>query len=88
MYMLANLAVGAAGSWPGATDPGTRLPANLLIADIRAYASSNTVSVTSDWSPLPAPALGAIAATLAASGTAPPSPPPPPAIRTRCWPKP
>jgi beta-glucanase (GH16 family) len=37
MYILANLAVGAEGSWPEATDQTTVLPAHMLIQSIRAF---------------------------------------------------
>jgi beta-glucanase (GH16 family) len=37
MYLLANLAVGADGSWPGATDETTPLPAHMLIEYIKVY---------------------------------------------------
>ncbi len=36
-YLLANLAVGATGSWPGPPDATTRFPARFRIASIRAW---------------------------------------------------
>jgi beta-glucanase (GH16 family) len=47
MYMLANLAVGGAGSWPGATNSSTVFPATMQIDYIRAYATAATVAVNS-----------------------------------------
>jgi hypothetical protein len=37
MYMIANLAVGGAGSWPGAPNSSTVFPANFDISYVRAY---------------------------------------------------
>jgi beta-glucanase (GH16 family) len=37
MYILANLAVGGPGSWPGPPDAGTQFPARMLIDYIRAW---------------------------------------------------
>ncbi|HYD32634.1 MAG TPA: glycoside hydrolase family 16 protein [Azospirillaceae bacterium] len=37
MYLIANLAVGGEGSWPGAPDPATVFPARMEIDHIRAY---------------------------------------------------
>lgn len=37
-YMIVNLAIGGAGSWPGAPDANTRFPAQMTIASIRAWA--------------------------------------------------
>jgi len=46
MIMMANLAVGGAGSWPGAPDGSTKLPAQMNIDYIRAYATANTTNVS------------------------------------------
>jgi hypothetical protein len=46
MYMLLTLAVGSAGSWPGAPTSSTSFPANLQIDDVRAYATANTILVS------------------------------------------
>jgi beta-glucanase (GH16 family) len=46
MYMLLNLAVGGAGSWPGAPDASTVFPAQFKIDYVRAYATPGTVSVS------------------------------------------
>jgi beta-glucanase (GH16 family) len=45
MYILANLAVGGVGSWPGEPDQHTKFPAIMQIDYIRAFASANTISV-------------------------------------------
>jgi beta-glucanase (GH16 family) len=37
MYLLANLAVGGEGSWPGAPDATTPMPAHMLIQYVRVY---------------------------------------------------
>jgi hypothetical protein len=39
MYILANLAVGGVGSWPGVPDASAAFPAHLQIDFIRAYAA-------------------------------------------------
>ena len=52
MYMIANLGVGGAGSWPGATNSSTPIPANMNIDYIRAYASANTIAGV-DTAPAP-----------------------------------
>jgi len=55
MYIIANLAVGGVGSWPGPTNAGTPFPATMQIEDIQAYAyPTHVVPVpdlpTSGWS--------------------------------------
>ena len=45
MYVLLNLAVGGAGSWPGAPDGTTPAAAQFNIDYVRAYATANTVDV-------------------------------------------
>lgn len=45
MYLLLNLAVGGAGSWPGQPDSTTTFPANMQIDWVRAYATANTTYV-------------------------------------------
>jgi beta-glucanase (GH16 family) len=45
MYILANLAVGDVGSWPGAPDKATKWPAVLQIDYVRAFATANTKDV-------------------------------------------
>lgn len=42
MFMILNLAVGGAGSWPGMPDAATVFPAELKIDYVRAYATANT----------------------------------------------
>ena len=42
MYMLLNLAVGGAGSWPGAPDASTAFPATMQVDYVRAYATAGT----------------------------------------------
>jgi hypothetical protein len=42
MYLIANLAIGGAGSWPGAPDGSTGFPLSMQIDSIRAYATANT----------------------------------------------
>ncbi len=46
MFMLLNLGVGGAGSWPGAPDATTTFPASLQINWVRAYATAGTRSVS------------------------------------------
>jgi beta-glucanase (GH16 family) len=46
MYMLANLAVGTSGSWPGAPNSSTAFPATMQIDYVRAYATANTIEVS------------------------------------------
>jgi beta-glucanase (GH16 family) len=45
MYMLLNLAVGGAGSWPGVPDAATGFPATLQIDYVHAYATAATTYV-------------------------------------------
>ena len=45
MFMLLNLAVGGAGSWPGAPDATTTFPSSLKIDYVRAYATAGTTYV-------------------------------------------
>jgi beta-glucanase (GH16 family) len=45
MYMLLNLAVGGAGSWPGKPNAATVFPAHYQLDYVRAYATKGTVSV-------------------------------------------
>ncbi len=63
MYMLLNLAVGAAGSWPGATDSSTPLPAHMLVDYVHAYATAATVDVSSTFT------AGASSAGTSGAGT-------------------
>nr|WP_282104105.1 family 16 glycosylhydrolase [Methylobacterium sp. 37f] len=54
MYMLLNLAVGDAGSWPGATDATTPAEGHMLIDSVRAYARNpGVVADIQDASPVP-----------------------------------
>jgi len=46
MFILINLAVGGAGSWPGQPDASTHFPARMQIDWVRAYATRNTQSVS------------------------------------------
>ncbi|MBI3512478.1 MAG: family 16 glycosylhydrolase [Proteobacteria bacterium] len=46
MYVLADLAVGGAGSWPGQPDAGTHFPASFKIDYIHAYADPSHVVTT------------------------------------------
>ncbi|HUA55204.1 MAG TPA: family 16 glycosylhydrolase [Candidatus Sulfotelmatobacter sp.] len=43
MYIIADLAVGGAGSWPGAPNGSTPFPATMQIESIQAYADPNHV---------------------------------------------
>jgi beta-glucanase (GH16 family) len=43
MYIIANLAVGGVGSWPGAPDATTHFPATMQIDYIHAYADPNHI---------------------------------------------
>ena len=45
MFMLLNLAVGGAGSWPGAPSAATIFPANMQIDYVHAYATAGTTFV-------------------------------------------
>ena len=45
MSIIANLAVGAAGSWPGTPNSSTVFPADMVIKYIRAYASPNSAHI-------------------------------------------
>jgi beta-glucanase (GH16 family) len=45
MYMLANLAVGGAGSWPGVPGSASEFPASYKIDYVRAYATPATTEV-------------------------------------------
>lgn len=45
MYLIANLAIGGAGSWPGAPDGSTQFPVSMQIDSVRAYATANTTFV-------------------------------------------
>ncbi len=58
MYMLLNLAVGGAGSWPGAVSPGV-IPASLKIDWVRAYATANSQDIGGTQAILPPVAHGA-----------------------------
>ncbi|HEY4442544.1 MAG TPA: glycoside hydrolase family 16 protein [Candidatus Elarobacter sp.] len=51
MYLLANLQVGAPGSWPGAPDASTPFPATMLIDYVRAYRSAGTCATSSRGAP-------------------------------------
>ncbi len=59
MFMLLNLAVGAAGSWPGAVSSATTLPASLQIDYVHAYATAGTTFVGGP-SALPAAPAGLV----------------------------
>ena len=67
MYMLLNLAMGGAGSWPGAPTAQTQLPADMEIDYVHAYQTANTVGWTdpapSPPSPLILPGIQAPAVT-------------------------
>ena len=66
MYMLLNLAVGGAGSWPGAPTGQTQFPADMSIDFVHAYQTANTIGWTdptpSQPTPLVLPAIQAAAA--------------------------
>jgi beta-glucanase (GH16 family) len=46
MFILINLAVGGAGSWPGPPDGSTHFPARMKVDWVRAYATSNTRDIS------------------------------------------
>ena len=46
MYMLLNLAVGGAGSWPGAPTAQTQLPADMEIDYVHVYQTASTIGWT------------------------------------------
>ncbi len=52
MFMLLNLAVGGAGSWPGAPTSGS-IPASLKINWVRAYATVNSKDISGTQAILP-----------------------------------
>ncbi len=74
MYMLLNLAVGGAGSWPGTPNSATGFPASFKIDYVRAYATANTRDITGSAAlgsapPPPLPTLVGVAASLPAGTT-------------------
>ena len=44
MYLIMNLAVGGVGSWPGAPNSSTVIPAQMQISSVQVYASPNTIA--------------------------------------------
>lgn len=46
MYMILNLAVGGASSWPGAPNTQTQFPANLKIDYVHVFQTANTIGWT------------------------------------------
>ncbi len=71
MYMLLNLAVGGAGSWPGAPTSQTQFPADMKIDFVHAYQTANTIGWTDPTPSLPTPlVLPALQAATAGSALA------------------
>ncbi|MDE2337483.1 MAG: tandem-95 repeat protein [Alphaproteobacteria bacterium] len=68
MYFLMNLAVGGAGSWPGAPNSATAFPAQMEISSVQVYASPNTIA---DYN-----TVGVQATTGTVTAPPPPSAPP------------
>ena len=66
MYMILNLAVGGASSWPGAPNAQTQFPADMNIDYVHAYQTANTIGWTDPAPNQPAPlVLPAVQATAA-----------------------
>jgi beta-glucanase (GH16 family) len=70
MYLLINLAVGGAGSWPGAPTSSSEFPAQMSIDYVRIYGSSATTAVSGTDAQAPSPPTTIIGAT-ATSGSGP-----------------
>ena len=73
MFMILNLAVGGAGSWPGTPDGSTDLPASMKVDWVRAYATAGTTSVSGSAA---ITSNSAASAPVASSATTPASPAP------------
>ncbi len=70
MYLLINLAVGGAGSWPGAPASASEFPAQMSIDYVRIYGSAATISVSGTAVQAPSPPVTIIGDTpTAGSGT-------------------
>ena len=64
MYMLLNLAVGGASSWPGAPTTQTQFPTNMSIDYVHVYQTANTIGWTDPAPAQPSPlVLPAVQAT-------------------------
>lgn len=68
MYMLFNLAVGGASSWPGAPTAQTQFPANMRLDYVHAYQTSNTIGWTDPTPTAPAPLVLPAVQVAAAPG--------------------
>jgi len=63
MYLLINLAVGGAGSWPGPVTSASEFPAQMSIDYVRIYGSSATTAVSGTAAQAPAPPVTIVGAT-------------------------
>ena len=70
MYMLLNLAVGGAGSWPGAPTGQTQFPADMNIDFVHAYQTANTIGWTDPTPSMPTPLVLPAIQAVAAPGSA------------------
>ncbi len=72
MYLLINLAVGGAGSWPGPVTSASEFPAQMSIDYVRIYGSSATTAVSGTGAQAAAPPTTIVGATeTPTSGSAP-----------------
>ena len=63
MYLLINLAVGGAGSWPGPVTSASEFPAQMSIDYVQIYGSSATTAVSGTAAQAPAPPVTIVGAT-------------------------
>ena len=68
MYLLINLAVGGAGSWPGAPTSASEFPAQMQIDYVHIYGSSNTTAVSGTAAQAPGPAVTISGDTAGSAG--------------------
>src|ERR1700722_9618619 len=69
MYLLINLAVGGAGSWPGMPTSASEFPATMQISNVQFFTSANTTNVSGTAVQAPAAPVTIVGATAATSGT-------------------
>ncbi len=70
MYMILNLAVGGASSWPGAPTAQTQFPADMNIDYVHDYQTANTIGWTDPTPAQPGPLVLPAVQAAAAWGTA------------------
>ena len=71
MYLLINLAVGGAGSWPGPPTSASEFPAQMSIDYVHIYGSSATTAVSGTAAQAPAPPMTIVGATPTTSTSGP-----------------